>query len=131
MVEERDEELRQKDLYIRQLESSVSLQQNNDINQHNIPSRKTSAQSLRSITNVSLPLSIPLPPSPDNPGISLPSEDSVESLRTLPDTPSTSEEGHQLAVPRPDQKAEFYTPAGEITDPLMIGDRDIEYNSLR
>lgn len=131
MIEERDEELRQKDLYIRQLESSVSLQTNNEINQHNIPSRKTSAQSLCSTTNPSLPLSIPLPPSPDNPGISLPSEDSVESLRSLPDTPSTSEEGHQLAVPRPNHEAEFYTPASEIADPLMTEHRDIEHSILR
>lgn len=110
MVEERDEELRQKDLYIRRLESSLSLRQNQS---HNILSHKTSASSF---ITISIPTSIPLPPSPDNPGIALPSEPSVESL-TLPDTPSSSEGGEHLPTAVP-----FYTPSSEILDPIAFNE---------
>lgn len=65
-----------------------------------IPSRKTSASSLLTLT---LPTSVPLPPSPKNPGIALPSEPSVESIDGGLETPNESE----------DENDRFLTPMEE------------------
>ncbi|GFZ44022.1 hypothetical protein JCM24511_01743 [Saitozyma sp. JCM 24511] len=82
IVEERDEELRDRETYIRQLEDSLR-------HTHTIPSRKTSAQSLHTLTahpssaSLPRPSDIPLPPSPTTPAIALP----------LPEEPETPRKG--------------------------------------
>jgi hypothetical protein len=89
-VNERDEDLRDREAYIKQLEQALNIT-------HSLPSHKSSAQSLL------LPQTIPLPPSPTAPTSILPTImtagglPALEPVREVP-TPTSSEDDRANAL---------------------------------